>query len=340
MKTNSVKSRLSPLSILCILVGVLFLVLPLLVKSRYLISTLVSCFIFGAFGVAWNLIGGYGAQISWCHSAFVAIGAYSNFILFQTLAVSPFISMLVAVGLSFVIATLIGMGTFKLRGSYFSIATIAFAEIMRICIQYFSGLTGGSAGLYITYTGNSFWNLMFKNDTPFYYITFAILLLVIAFTYYFDKSKTGYFLGAIKGDEDAAASLGIETFKVKLRAFQISAVITAIVGSVYASYLTYIEPASICGMDLSIKIGVVAIIGGVGTLMGPVLGAFIIIPLIELAMKLLGERGGSNMLYGLALMVIVILRPSGLISLLDRFKKKTPVQSEGKEEEKANEHTT
>lgn len=313
--------KLRPTALALIIIGVLFLVVPLLTSSNYMISTIVTCFIFASFGVAWNLIGGYGAQISWCHAAFVAIGAYSNFILFIHFGVSPFITMFLGAGISFLIATAIGMGTFRLRGSYFSIATIAFAEILRICLQYFSGLTGGSSGLYIPYTGASFFNLQFQNDTPFYYITFGLLVLVVLFTYQFERSKTGYYLGAIKGDEDAAASLGIETFKVKLTAFQLSAVITSVVGSVYASYLTYVEPLSICGMDLSIKIGVVAIIGGVGTLMGPVLGAFIIIPLIELAMMLLGERGGSQMIYGLALVVIVILRPSGLITLLDRFKK-------------------
>ena len=146
------------------------------------------------------------------------------------------------------------------------------------------------------------------------------MILVLIVTYLFTQSKTGKYLGAIKGDEDAAESLGIETFKVKLTAFQLSAMLCAIAGSIYASYMTYISPFAICGLDLSIKIGIIAIVGGVGTLFGPVLGAFVVIPLIEATSKLLGNTGGSQLLYGLLLIVIVIFRPKGLISLIVRDK--------------------
>ena len=298
---------------------VILLVLPA-IASNYYVSLFCSVFLFGGFSLAWNIIGGYGAQISWCHSAFVAMGAYSNFILATNFNISPWLTLPLGAAISWLLATAIGYGTFRLRGPYFSIATIAFAEACRLSLNYFKGITKGSAGIYTTYRGNSFVAMTFKNDIPFYYIALVLMILILCITALFTQSKTGKYLGAIKGDEDAAESLGIETFKVKLTAFRLSAVLCAITGSIYASYMTYISPTAICGLDLSIKIGIVAIVGGVGTLFGPLLGAFVVVPLIELTSKFLGGAGGSQMLYGLLLILIVMFRPNGLISLIIREK--------------------
>lgn len=317
-KVNLTPKKIAVLAILAVLVVVL-LILPNFVTNYY-ISLGVSCFLFACFAMAWNLIGGYGAQISWCHAAFVAMGAYSNFIFASNFQTSPWLTMPLAAVVSYLLATLIGYGTFRLRGPYFSIATIAFAEATRLCLNYFKSVTKGSAGIYVTYRGHNYAALTFKNDIPFYYISFILMAVILLITYVFTQSKTGKYLGAIKGDEDAAESLGIETFKVKLKAFQLSAMLCAIAGSIYASYMTYISPTDICGFDLSIKIGIVAIVGGVGTLLGPVLGAFVVIPLIEFTSKLLGSMGGSQLLYGLLLIIIVIFRPKGLISLLVKDK--------------------
>lgn len=313
-----ITSHKTAAAFLAVCFGVL-LVLPHVV-SNYYVALLCQIFLFACFALAWNLIGGYGAQISWCHSAFVAMGAYANFILASNYDISPWLTMPLGAAVAYVLASIIGYGTFRLRGSYFSIATIAFAEAARLCINYFKDITKGSAGIYVTYKGNSLAALTFKTDKPFYYISLILMILVLIVTYLFTQSKTGKYLGAIKGDEDAAESLGIETFKVKLTAFQLSAMLCAIAGSIYASYMTYISPFAICGLDLSIKIGIIAIVGGVGTLFGPVLGAFVVIPLIEATSKLLGNTGGSQLLYGLLLIVIVIFRPKGLISLIVRDK--------------------
>lgn len=299
---------------LLVALGVL-LIIPA-VASNYYVSLFCSVFLFGAFSLAWNIIGGYGAQISWCHSAFVAMGAYCNFIFATNFDISPWLTLPLGAVISWLLATAIGYGTFRLRGPYFSIATIAFAEACRLSINYFKDITKGSAGIYTTYKGNSFIAMTFKNDIPFYYISLVLMILVLCVTAIFTQSKTGKYLGAIKGDEDAAESLGIETFKVKLTAFRLSAVLCAVAGSIYASYMTYISPTAICGLDLSIKIGIIAIVGGVGTLFGPMLGAFIVVPLIELTSKFLGGAGGSQMLYGLLLILIVMFRPNGLISLI------------------------
>ena len=181
--------------------------------------------------------------------------------------------------------------------------------------------------MYVSYRRHSYWDLTFKNDRPFFYIALLLLLVVLAVSFIFMKSKIGKFLNAVNGDEDATESLGIETFKTKLYAFQLSAMLCSIACAIYASYLSYISPLSIAGLDLSIKIGVIAIVGGVGTLFGPVIGAFIVIPLIELTSVLLGSAGGSQLLYGLLLVIIVLFKPKGVISLF-MHKKNTSTEED------------
>lgn len=322
MNTADAKKFFSIGKLVPFLFFIVLLIIPFLTDSNYLIILVVNCMAFAIFGLSWNIIGGYGAQISWCSSTFVAIGAYTNYIAYTNFGISPFLTLPLGMIISFLMATFIGSSTFRLRGAYFSIATIAFAEAFRSFIQHFSQWTKGTAGIYVTYKGENFWDLTFKNDTPFYFITLVLMGLAVLYTSWFTHSKTGYYLSSIKGDEDAAESLGIETFKIKLRAFQISAMMMSIAGCFYASFLTYISPDSTVSFDLSIKIGVVAIVGGIGTLWGPIIGAFLIIPLIELAGVLLGQLGSSNVLYGLLLILIVIFRPKGVISILDSIRER------------------
>jgi len=290
---------------------------PLFVANNYIISVLVNCILFAAMGVSWNIIGGYGGKVSWCHSAFIAIGAYTSFIMYNRYGLSPILSIPVGMLICFLFATLMGKVTLGFRGPFFSITTITFAELLRIALLYFSGLTNGSSGLLIAYTKPDPWNMMFSNDKPYYYIALALLVIVMLISALFIRSKYGYYLRTIRGDEDAADSLGIDTAKVKLRAFQLSAMITSTIGMVYALFLTYIDPNVICSTDLAVRIGAIVVIGGVSRLWGPVTGAFIVIPLSELALKIFPE-GGAQLFYGLGLVVIVILMPGGLISLVEK----------------------
>ncbi|WRS28693.1 branched-chain amino acid ABC transporter permease [Oscillospiraceae bacterium MB08-C2-2] len=311
IRKNLKRQPLILLGLLLILLGV-----PLVVKSNYYISILVYCLAFAGLGSAWNLIGGYGGQISWCHSGFLAIGAYTAIMIQKYLGISPWLTIGIGVVLSFCLATMIGYGTFKLTGAYFSLATMAFSEILRLLLLYFKGITGGAAGMYApNKLKPGFGNLMFQTDVPFYYIMLIMLALVALVAVIFEKTKTGQYLRAIKDNETAAQSLGIETFKVKLRAFQLSAVITSVIGVFYGTFLGFIDPASVCGNDVAVKIGLVAIIGGTGTIMGPIMGAFILVPLIEFAGVLFGPRGGSQLLYGLGIILIVLFMPDGLIQL-------------------------
>lgn len=312
------KKHLSKKYIPAYILLVFALLIPAFTTGNYVISNLVNCMFFAAMAGCWNIIGGYGGQVSWCHASFVAVGAYANFIMSTEYGFSPFVSIPIGMVISVVIATVIGYSTFRLHGPYFSIATIACGEAIRVLIQFFDGLTKGAAGMYTTYKKNDFWALTFANDIPFYYIAIFILLLTVLVTYLFTKSKTGYYLSAIKGNETAAESLGIETFKVKLRAFQLSALMASVVGCFYASFLTYIAPTSTASFDLSMKIGVVAIVGGVASLWGPVIGGFVVILLIEATSVLFGSAGGSQMVYGILLMLVIIFKPEGIIGFFQK----------------------
>ena len=297
------------------------LLVPLFIHSNYIISVLVTCFLYAAMGVSWNIIGGYGGKVSWCHSAFIAIGAYTCFIMYNKLHVSPILAIPVGMAICYVFATIMGGITLKYRGPFFAITTMAFGELLRVALLYFNGLTNGSSGMLIAYTKPDPWYMLFDNDTPYYYISIALLVIVLLISTRFINSRTGYFLRAIKGDEDAAESLGINAGRVKLRAFQLSAVITSMIGAVYALFLTYIDPNTICSSDLAIKIGAIVVIGGVAKKWGPLIGAFIVIPMTELMLVIFPE-GGAQLFYGLALVAIVVLMPGGLISIVERLKQK------------------
>lgn len=289
--------------------------LPLFLTGNYIVSILTYCLAYASFGSAWNLIGGYGGQISWCHSSFVAIGAYTGYLGMKYFEISPWITLIIGVAISVAFATLIGYGTFKLTGAYFSLATMAFSELVRYLLLYFKDYTGGAAGIYLPYRGSSIAILSFDNDYPFYYLLLVALIIVICVVKIFESTKTGNYLRVIRENETAALSLGIETFKVKLKAFQLSAIITSIVGMIFGFFLGFVEPLSVCGNEMAVRIGLVAIIGGLGTSVGPVIGAFIVVPLIEAAGVLFGSRGGSQILYGLGIVLIVLFMPDGLIQI-------------------------
>ncbi|MDK2932248.1 MAG: branched-chain amino acid transport system permease protein [Clostridiales bacterium] len=305
--------------------ALILLVFPLFIESRYIIHATMMVFIFASMAVAWNIIGGYGAQISWGHASFFAIGAYASFLMFLKLNVSPLISIFLGMVLSVILAIIVGYPSFRLRGVYFSLATIAFAEIVKLLLLYFQEFTGGANGLMLPFKGQNPLNLQFNSVVPYYYISFLLMGIIIFLTWKLENSRLGYFLKAIKEDEDAAESLGIKAYQVKLIAFIISAAMMAAIGTIYAFNIAYIDPVGVAHLDLSIKIGAIAIVGGVGTLWGPVIGAFIIVPLTEITNALLGStRGGaSTALYGLVLMVVIIFQPKGVIEFFNGKRKKT-----------------
>lgn len=299
--------------IFAVVIG-LILLIPFMGLSNYWITFFVYCYFYAALGSAWNLIGGYGAQVSWCHAAFVCIGSYTSFIGYNTYSINPWICILLGMILCALTAFFIGFISFRLRGVFFSLSTIAFSEIVRLAVAWQKDFTGGYNGMYIIYRGSNFWNLTFKNDIPFYYISFGLVLIVTIISYWLKKSKYGYYLHAIRSDEDAALSIGIESYKVKSNVFILSAVLTCLIGSIYSFFITYIDPNSVGNLDLSTKIGAIAIVGGLGTVAGPIFGAFALFALSELSNKLFGTSGATMLPYGLALILVIMFRPNGISS--------------------------
>ena len=310
-----------------IIVAVLFLLFPVFFTLPFPRHVLIMIFLYATMGLAWNLIGGYAGQISLGHAIFFGIGAYTSSLMLMKLWISPWIGMLMGGIFSVIVAFIIGYPCFKLAGHYFAIATIAIGEIAQHWMLNWDW-AGAAVGLTLPILPESLINLEFHSSkAPYYYIALGILTLAILFTYFVDRSKLGYYFKAIKGDLEAARSLGINVWKYKFYALALSAFLTSLCGSFYAQYVLYIDPDSVFPLMLSIVVCLVATLGGVGTVWGPVIGAFILIPISETTRIYLGGggKGTDLIIYGLLIMLISIYQPFGVIGIAKRFKKKESV---------------
>ncbi len=318
--TQKAGALLSPGRILPLLLLAAVVIFPLGDQDEYTLRLATNIFYFGALGCAWNLIGGFGGQLSLAHAALFALGAYPTGLLLINLGITPLIGGLVGISAAVLGAVLIGYPTFRLRGPYFALGTLAFNEITRILLLYFKDYTRGPLGLIIPFRGENPINLQFANPEPYYYIAFGILMLSVYAGYWVSHSKMGYYLMAVRGDQDAAESIGVDLTMTKLKTLALSAALTGLVAVFYTVYIAYVDPESVASIDLSIKIVLIAIIGGMGTVWGPVLGAAILIPLTELTNAWLGsgKAGTSLILYAILLIVIVLFSPRGLIIWLER----------------------
>ena len=292
---------------------ILLALLVAVVQNAFVLHLLIMVFTSAALGLAWNFIGGYGGQLSFGHAAFYGIGAYTSTLLFVHLGLTPWLGMIAGGILAVVASLILGIPCFRLRGTYFTLATIAFAEVLRILVVYFKEFTGGSIGIVLKFNAG-FLNMMFKNREPFAYVALGFMILTYFLSVWIENSRLGYYLTALKENEDGARALGINTYRCKLIALMISAFLTALIGSFFAQYLTFIEPESEFSLGPSIGLTLSVMIGGIGTAMGPVIGAFIITPLQELLrIYISGEHQGlQNIIYGIVLVVVVICIPQGL----------------------------
>jgi branched-chain amino acid transport system permease protein len=307
------KSKL-PVSIV---IAIVLLALPLLFKQD-VIHYLNLIFFFTALTAAWNIISGFGGQLSLGHSAFFAVGAYTSTLLYMDLGVTPWIGMIIGGLLAIPVAFLIGYPTFRLRGSYFVLATLALAEVVRRLLVYFKEVTRGSVGIPMPFTGSPK-NLQFPNESGYYYLFIVLAFLTLYIGWRVRYGRIGYFLLAIREDEEAAESLGVSIRRCKLFAFYISAFFTAIIGTIYSQWASYIDPDAVCSIELSVQIALAGILGGMGTVWGPLAGAAILIVSQVLGLSFTGGLiGGVYMLYGLLLIVTILLRPQGVIGLFEQ----------------------
>ncbi|MYZ42781.1 branched-chain amino acid ABC transporter permease [Schauerella aestuarii] len=291
--------------------------LPFLVDS-FMIHSLIMVLYFAYLACAWNLMCGYVGQISFGHSVFSGVGGYTSVLLLTGMGMSPWLGMLVGGVLAAILAVAIGYPTMRLRGPYFALTTIAVAEMVRIWVEntdnFFGIALKGAEGLSVPLLGTNFALFQFESKVPYYYIILALLVIVMGMTWLMERSRLGACLKAIRGDRDAAESLGINPTRYTLMAYAMSAFMTALGGSFYAQFVRFINPERNMGIELSIDMALMTIIGGQGTVFGPLIGALFLAPIAELTRIYLGGRfiGLHLAMYGLVLIISVLYLPKGL----------------------------
>jgi branched-chain amino acid transport system permease protein len=289
---------------------------PFFVRKDYILSIFINIFLFAYLSQSWNILGGYAGYLSLGHTVFFGIGAYTSSLLFLHLGLTPWVGMLIGAAIAGLMGLFIGFLSFRyqLRGIFFAMITLAFGVIYRVIFTN-SMFLGGAQGVLIPLEKPSFLTYQFGSKLSYYYIGLVMLIVILMITVFIENSKFGYNLLALKGNESAAEALGIDTTAYKMRATLLSALLTGFAGTYYAQYLTYISPETVFSINLSIEIVLIAIVGGMGTIFGPTLGAFLLIPVSELTRSLLGDKamGLHVVMYGVILIVFCLVLPSGII---------------------------
>lgn len=293
---------------------------PFGLSDVYLLNVLILTLLYAAMSQSWNILGGYCGQISLGHALYFGIGAYATTLLWLNNGVTPWAGMLVGAALSAAMALLVGRLCFRLKGHYFSIATIVIAEI-GLMIVHNAEFTGGALGLQWPIAGDGWWSLQFgRAKAPYLWIALGLFAATWLVTWVIEDSRWGYWWRAVKDDAQAAESLGVEVFASKMSASAVSAAFTAVGGGFYAAYVAYIDPESVMTFRFSLLFALPAVLGGIGTLWGPLVGALVLVPLTEITRSYMGGSGSGLdlIIYGGLIMVVALARPEGLLSLLPR----------------------
>jgi branched-chain amino acid transport system permease protein len=313
--------------IVIILALVLLHALPWAIPS-HIIHMMIMIFIFTIMGQGWNVLGGYVGQFSFGHALFFGIGAYTSTLLFLHLSLSPWFGIIVACFVSIAVGLFVGLLSFRygLSGPFFALIMLAFAEIFHITFTTW-GAVGGSLGLLIQSSGNAPLLMQFTGKIPFYYISLWFMVGALYLVWRFERTRTGLYFLAVREDKDAAEALGVNTFKSQMIAMAISAGMTAIGGTIYAQYLLYIDPDITFGVINSVEIMIRPIIGGPGTVLGPLLGSVVLTPLSELTRDVFQAYSGVYlMIYGIVLVAVIMFLPGGIIgfvtSMLQKIRKR------------------
>src|SRR5262245_44660392 len=327
-------------------------VVPGVVHNDYLMQVFFRIVLFAALGLAWNLVGGYAGQLSLGHAAFFGIGAYGLSLLstqglprwisrtlFRVLFLPPsftsslaqypvarpflglagfprWISIFLAAAVAVGLAAIIGLIVFRLRGPYFTLSTIAFGEVLRLSVTNLT-ITGGAIGLSTPalFSGSRFWK--------FFYLAAVVLALTsFLLNYATARSRPGYYLMAIREDEETASAVGVDTASYKLRALLLSAFLTGLGGALYGSAFQYIVPDSVFTIEISVQIAIITMLGGAGTLLGPIIGAILLLGASELFKNQFQES--HLLIYGILIVLVVLFLPEGIVGGLKHlFRRKT-----------------
>jgi len=288
--------------------------LPLLVRNKFVHDVMILTLLWAGIAGAWNIAGGYAGQISLGHAAFFGLGAYTSSLLYVDLGLTPWAGMLAGALLAAVFAALLSAICLRLRGPFFILATLAFAEVARIVALNWRSLTRGSEGLEIMFQDSPA-HFMFKDKLPYTYLALLFAAGILALCRALEGSRLGYWLRATREEEDAAEAMGIDTFRVKVAGMILSAALTALGGSFFAQYFLFLEPGHVFSFEISVQLPLICVVGGVGTALGPFLGALLIVPASELLRAWLGgaASGLYLSLYALLLITVVLFMPEGLV---------------------------
>jgi branched-chain amino acid transport system permease protein len=291
-----------------------------LFAGDYLLTVLILILYFAYTGQAWNIMMGFAGQLSLGHALYVGLGAYTAAALYVHFGIGPWLGLLVAVPIAGLAGAFIGFLAFRFKvgGVYFAILTIAVAEFARVGFDHLTW-TKGTAGLFLPvaqYTHNDLWHLR-GHPVMFYYVLLVATLLAFIGCRALLKSRIGYFWLAIREDEEAARSAGIDTFRYKMIAVVISATMTSFAGVIFAFYYNNLFPEQVFNISQSIEIILGPIVGGIGTLFGPILGAFVLTGLAETLTGMLNALGvdlpgAKQVFYGICLLLVIIALPDGV----------------------------
>lgn len=334
------RKTISPGLVLLLVLFVAAAALPLFADPRgHLLRVAAMALLFAAMAQAWNIVGGLANQISLGHAAFFGIGAYTSTLLFLRFGITPWIGMFAGAALAALAAALLSVPTFRLKGHYFALATLAFAEVMRVIANSWAAVTGGPVGLSIPFLGTQPALFAFRAVSSYYWIILGLLVVVSLAFHLLARGAIGYRLRAVRENENAAEVAGVDTFRVKLTASIISAALTALCGTVFAQFTFFFDPDSIFSLSgISVRMAMIAIVGGLGTLGGPIIGALFLIPLEEVANAYLSSAaaGLSQLVFGLILIAAILIQPRGLMAYWPKRKAKAgPARPDGAARETA-----
>lgn len=298
------------------------LIYPFVFTMPYQQHILILIYMNALMAIGWNIVGGYAGQVSLGNTIFFGVGAYSSSIMLKNLLISPWAGMLVGIILSILLAVVVGYPCFRLKGHYFAIATIAVAEIISVIIINTDQL-GAAVGLTLPILPSSLVNMQFASKTPYYYVILAFLAISMLTVYWIERSRLGYYFRAIREDQDGARALGINPTRYKLIAFILSAVFASMAGTFYAQYVLFIDPPSTVLLNISITMCLMAVLGGVGTLWGPLIGATVLIAISEGTRITMGGSGSAVdlLIYGFLVMAVAVYQPNGLMGLIGSLRR-------------------
>lgn len=289
----------------------------------YHLRVLTLLMLFAAMAQAWNIVGGLANQISLGHAAFFGLGAYTSTILLVRFGLTPWLGIVAGMAAAAGAGALLSLPTMRLKGHYFALATLAFGEVLRSIGNSWSSVTGGPSGIAVPLVpGAGFSMMQFSSSRPYFYIMLAALILISAIYWKISSSRLGYALRAVKANVDSAEVIGINTARTKILAATISAGLMGACGVLYAQFNFFFDPDSVFSLvSISVRVALICIIGGIGTVAGPIIGACFLLPLEEIFNATLSSKGAgiSQLAFGLILICIILIEPRGLQALYRRL---------------------